>query len=48
MFDSLEDEIQTAEGGRPTTKQRVVRFVSMVVASAVVLGGLYLAIVALE
>jgi hypothetical protein len=48
MFDSLEREIETAEGGRPSATQRVLRFVSITVASAVVLGGLYLAIVALE
>lgn len=48
MFDSLEEEIRTAEGGRPTAKQLVLRFVSIAITSAVVLGGLYLAIVALE
>ncbi len=48
MFDSLEKEIETAEGGRPTAKQLVLRFVSIAIASAVVLGGLYLAIVTLE
>ncbi len=47
MFDSLEEEIRTAEGGRPTAKQLALRFVSVALASVVVLGGLYLAIVAL-
>ncbi len=48
MFDSLEEEIKTAEGGRPTAMQLALRFVSIALLSVVVLGGLYLAIVALE
>ncbi len=47
MFDSLEEEIKTAEGGPPTAKQLTIRFVSVALVSVVVLGGLYLAIVAL-
>lgn len=48
MFDSLEEEIKAAEGGGPTAKQLALRFVSVALVSVVVLGGLYLAIVALE
>jgi len=48
MFDSLGEQIERTEGGRPTTSEQLVRFVGIAILSAVVFGGLYLVIVALE
>lgn len=48
MFDSLEDEIRTTEGGRPTRTEQLVRFAGIAIASIVVFGALYLVVVALE
>lgn len=48
MFDSLDEEIREPEGGRPTTREKLVRYASIAVLSLVVFGGLYFVIVALE
>lgn len=48
MFQTLDEQIGKAEGGRRTTTERLVRFVSIAVISVVLFGGLYLAIVAFE
>jgi len=48
MFQSLDEEIEQAEGGRPKTSEQLVRLVGVAILSVVVFGGLYLAIVALE
>jgi len=48
MFGSLDEQIESSEGERPRVSERLVRFVVIAVVSALVFGGLYLAIVALE
>jgi hypothetical protein len=47
MFESLQEEIESTEGRQPI-KERLLRWVGIVVGSAIVFGGLYLAITALE
>jgi len=47
MFQTLDEEIERTEGGRPPTRDRLVQFAGIVVA-VVVFGGLWLVIVALE
>jgi hypothetical protein len=49
MFDNLEDQIESTEGGqRPKTTEKVIRFSGIVILSAIVFGGLCALIVALE
>jgi len=48
MFHSLEEEIESTEGGHPKAIERVVRFVGIAVLSVVVFGGLYRLITSLE
>lgn len=48
MFDSLDEQIDTTEGARHTTGERVVRFFGMAVVAVLVFAGLYLGIVALQ
>lgn len=48
MFQSLDEQVQTAEGGRLTTKALLVRFVSAAAILLVLFGGLYLATVPFE
>ncbi len=47
MFESLQEEIESTEGHTPI-KEKLLRWVEIVVAATIVLGGLYYAIVALE
>ncbi len=48
MFNSLDEQIERTEGGRPSASAQLVRLVGIVILSVVAFGGLYLAIVALE
>ncbi len=49
MFDNLEEQIKTTEGGeRPTAVNKAMRFAGIIVLSAVVFGGLCAIILALE
>lgn len=48
MFGSLEEQIEKTEGGHLGASERLVRFVGVAILSAVLFGGLYLIIVALE
>ena len=48
MFQRLQEGIESVEGRHPTGQERLVRGVMMVIAAAIVFGGLYLALLALE
>ena len=48
MFPSLDEQIESTEGGRPKAIERLLRFAGVTVLSVVIFGGLYLVIVALE
>ncbi len=48
MFGSLDEQIERTEGGRPGASERLFRFAGVTILSAVLFGGLYLLIVALE
>lgn len=48
MFGSLQEQIESSEGGRPTTKHTLVRFAGIAVLAMVVFGGLCALILALE
>ena len=48
MFESLDEEIRTTEGGDPTGKERLVRYLSVAILSVLVFAGLYAGIIALE
>jgi len=48
MFQTLDEQIERTEGGRPTTSERLVRFAGIAIVSVVLFGGLFLVIVALE
>ena len=47
MFHSLDEEIESTEGGRPKASERWLRFAGIALLSMAIFGGLYLAIVAL-
>lgn len=48
MFESLDEEIKTTEGGSPTGRERLARYLGVAILSVLVFAGLYLGIVALE
>jgi hypothetical protein len=48
MFESLDEEIESTEGGRPKVSDRLLRYAGVAVLSLIVFGGLCLVIVALE
>jgi hypothetical protein len=48
MFQTLDEQIETTEGGRPKTKECLVRFAVIAIVSVVLFGGLYFAIVSFE
>jgi len=48
MFQTLDEQIETTEGGRPTARARLARFASVTVILIVVFAGLYFAIVFFE
>jgi hypothetical protein len=47
MFSSLDEQIETTEG-HPAVRERLVRFVGAAVVAVIVIGVLYLGIVAFE
>jgi hypothetical protein len=48
MFQTLDEQIESTEGVRPTMRARLVRLVGVVMVMAVLIGGLYFAIVSFE
>ena len=48
MFQTLDEQIETTEGERPTIGARLVRFAGIAIVSVVLFGALYLAIVSFE
>jgi hypothetical protein len=48
MFCSLDEQIEVTEGGHPTIRERLIRFLGVAILSVVAFGGLYLVIVAVE
>lgn len=48
MFEPLDEQIETTEGGRPTLSARLVRFAGIAVILVVLFAGLYFAIVSFE
>ena len=48
MFQGLDEQIERTEGGHASASSRLIRVLEAAIASVIVLGGLYFAIVALE
>jgi len=48
MFQTLDEQIETTEGGRPSTTTRLARFAGVAVILVVLFAGLYYAIVSFE
>lgn len=48
MFETLDEEIETTEGGRPSVKGRLVRFAEIAFILVVFFAGLYFAILSFE
>jgi hypothetical protein len=48
MFQSLDEQIKTSEGGRPSTRVRLGLFAGIAIILVVLFGGLYFAIVSFE
>ena len=48
MFQTVDEQIETTEGGRPTVSARLVRFAGIAAILAVLFAGLYYAIVSFE
>ncbi len=48
MFQTLDEQIERTEGGRPTARARLARFASVAVILVVLFAGLYFAIVSFE
>ena len=48
MFQTLDEQIETTEGGRPTASARLARFATIAVILVVLFAGLYFAIVSFE
>ena len=48
MFQTIDEQIERTEGGRPTISARLVRFAVISVVLLFFLGGLYFAIVSFE
>jgi len=48
MFQTIDEQIETTEGGRPSTTARLVRFASIAAILVVLFAGLYYAIVSFE
>jgi len=48
MFQTIDEQIETTEGGRPTTRARFVRFAGIAVILVVLFAALYYAIVSFE
>lgn len=48
MFQTLDEQIETTESGRPTVSARLVRFAGIAAILVVLFAGLYYAIVSFE
>ena len=48
MFETIDEEIETTAGGRPTLSARLARFAGIALVLVVFVGGLYFAIVSFE
>ncbi len=48
MFQTIDEQIETTEGGRRSTTARLVRFAGVAVILVVLFAGLYYAIVSFE
>jgi hypothetical protein len=48
MFQTVDEQIESTEGGRPTISARLVRFASIAVVLVLFFAGLYFAIVSFE
>ena len=48
MFQTLDEQIETTEGGRATIRARLVRFAGIAAILVVLFAGLYFAIVSFE
>lgn len=48
MFQTLDEQIETTEGGRPTASVRLARFAEIAIILVVLFAGLYYAIVSFE
>ena len=48
MFQTLDEQIERTEGGRPTTSARLVRFAEIAIVLVCLFGGLYFAIASFE
>jgi len=48
MFQTLDEQIERTEGGRPTTSARLVRFAEIATVLVCLIGGLYFAIASFE
>jgi hypothetical protein len=48
MFQTLDEQIETTEGGRPSVRGRLVRFAGIGAILIVLFAGLYYAIVSFE
>jgi hypothetical protein len=48
MFQTIDEQIETTEGGHPTARARMVRFAGIAVILVVLFAALYYAIVSFE
>jgi hypothetical protein len=48
MFQTLDEQIETTEGGRTTIRERMVRLAAIVIVAVGLFAGLYFAIVSFE
>jgi hypothetical protein len=48
MFQTIDEQIESTGGGRPTVSSRLVRFASIAVVLVLFFAGLYFAIVSFE
>jgi len=48
MFETIDEQVETTEGGRPTISKRLARFAGIAVVLVVFFAGLYFAIVSFE
>ncbi len=48
MFQTLDEQIDTAVGGHPTTGKQLARFAGVAIAALAVFAGLYYMLMALE
>jgi hypothetical protein len=48
MFQTIDEEVERTEGGRPTMSARIARFAGIAVVLVVLFAGLYFAIVSFE